>query len=198
MLQDVLYSYRMLRDPHHATELTRIKLSSAEYIRLLSPGMEWVLRCVGKSASKEVFQGLLQQFRDSCNDTMVLKYILDSFDPSYFTHAALGVSSLIKSSEPSSITHVDAFGSLGKAVAQAPPPEEQRLPLLNEAWKVVSKCEDLLIYVQCASSWLDATQKHYSERETLILLADLGTKLQAFAGMLFCKHAVPEYNVFID
>jgi hypothetical protein len=183
MMQDVLYSFKMLKEPHHASELTRFKLSSADYIRLLAPGMEWVLHCVGKSASKEVFQGLLQQFRDSCNDTMVLKHIIDSFDPSYHTHAALGMASLIKSSDQSSVTHIEAFASLGKAIAAVPPPEEQRLPLLNEVWKVVSKCEDLLVYVQCASAWLDAAMKHYSERETLILLADLGTKLAAYAGV---------------
>lgn len=34
--------------------------------------------------------------------------------------------------------------SAGKQLSTHPPPEEQRLPLLNEVWKVVSKSTDIL------------------------------------------------------
>lgn len=31
------------------------------------------------------------------------------------------------------------FGSLGRSLACADPPESERLPILNEAWKVITK-----------------------------------------------------------
>lgn len=57
MFQDVTYSYKMLKEPHHVSELTRWKITAKEYYWLMSPGVEWVLRCVMRNPSKEVFQG---------------------------------------------------------------------------------------------------------------------------------------------
>lgn len=59
-----------------------------------------------------------------------------------------------------------------------PPPEEQRLPLLNEVWKVVSKSSDILGYVRCSYAWLDLVQKYYSEREMYVLLGNLSLRLE--------------------
>ena len=39
---------------------------------------------------------------------------------------------------PPPIQHL-LFGSLGRSVACADPPESERLTILNEAWKVVTK-----------------------------------------------------------
>lgn len=79
----------------------------------------------------------------------VLKHIIDSFDGSHYAHGAMGMSTLIKAATPSSVSTVDLFASLGKQLALFPPPEEQRLPLLNDVWRVVSKGEDISSYVRC-------------------------------------------------
>lgn len=182
MLQDLLFASKMLNMDHHKSELARCKISEKEYIRLLSPGVEWVMKCVGRTASREVFQSILQQHRDHSNDAMVLKHIIDSFDGSHYSHGAIGMAQLIKQTNPSYVSHVDLFAALGKQLAVFPPPEEQRLPLLNEVWKVVSKSDKIGSYVRCSSAWLDMVARHYSEKEMLILLADLSAKLQAHVG----------------
>ena len=66
----------------------------------------------------------------------------------------------------------------GKQLSTHPPPEEQRLPLLNEVWKVVSKSTDILGYVRCSYAWLDLVQKYYSEREMYVLLGNLSVRLE--------------------
>lgn len=78
------------------------------------------------------YEGILQQYRDHANDSMLLKHVIDSFDGSYYAHAALGMCTLIKTAEPSCYSQTDLFASLGKQLAIFPPPEEQRMPLLNE------------------------------------------------------------------
>ena len=45
-------------------------------------------------------------------------------------------------------------------------------------WKIVSKSEEIIPYIRCAFCWLEFVQKYYTERETMILLADLSNKLQ--------------------
>jgi hypothetical protein len=76
--------------------------------------------------------------------------------------------------------NVFSFTSLptGKQLSTHPPPEEQRLPLLNEVWKVVSKSTDILGYVRCSYAWLDLVQKYYSEREMYVLLGNLSQRLE--------------------
>lgn len=80
------------------------------------------------------------------------------------------------------MSHVDVFASLGRQFIIVPPPEEQRLPMLNEVWKVVSKSTDLLSYVRCSYVWLDIVQKYYTEREMFVLLTDLSKRVQSVTG----------------
>lgn len=60
MLQDVLVTLSVIQEPFMIKELARCNISSAVYYHLLSPGVEWIVRAVGRSASREVFQSMLQ------------------------------------------------------------------------------------------------------------------------------------------
>lgn len=76
-------------------------------------------------------------------------------------------------------THIHTYThTAGKQLSTHPPPEEQRLPLLNEVWKVVAKSSDILGYVRCSYAWLDLVQKYYSEREMYVLLGNLSLRLE--------------------
>lgn len=176
LAQDTLTTFQMFKQSHHTASLRRCGISQKDYLHSMSPGIEWVMRSVGRNASKEVFQGLLQHYREVCNDSLVLKFIIESFDGSHYCHAALGMVALIKSSEQV-LPILDLYSSLGKQLAAHPPPEEHRIPLLNEIWKVVSKTEELGPVIRCTSAWIEALIRHYSERELLIVLADLTSKL---------------------
>lgn len=176
-LQDTLFTFTMLKDPQFGNELAKQGLSLKTYFYLLSPALEWILKSVGRNASKDVFQSILSLYRDLSNDSMVLKHIIDSFDASHYSHASLGMVSLIKSAEISCDTQVDLFASLGRQLAVFPPPEDQRAPLLNDIWKIVSKSSELLPFIKCTSAWLDVVQKHYSERELMVLLAGLAGRV---------------------
>jgi hypothetical protein len=87
------------------------------------------------------------------------------------------MASLIKSCEVSCDTQVDLFAALGRQLAIHPPPEEQRLTLLNDVWKVVSKSNEMLPYIKCCAAWLDVAQKHYSERDMLVILGGLASRV---------------------
>eukprot|EP00981_Chlorochromonas_danica_P001893 scaffold391_cov151-Ochromonas_danica.AAC.1 len=180
ILQDSLFSFSMFKEPQWIADLDKQALTNKTYMFLLSPALEWIIKSVGrKNNTKEVFQSILQLYRDLSNDSMVLKHIIDSFDASHYAHASLGMVTLIKSADISCETVVDLFASLGRQLAAVPPPEDQRLPLLNEVWKIVSKSTDLLPYIKCASAWLDVVQRHYSEREMMVILGGLSARVTA-------------------
>jgi uncharacterized membrane protein YgcG len=178
MVYDVLTSFSMIDSPHQINELKRLGITRAQYLHTMSPGVQWLMKSVGKVASKETFQSILHVYRDNCNDCMVLKHIIDAFDPAHYSHAAIGMSTLIRSTTTSCVTTIDLYTALGRQFIIAPPPDDQRLQLLNDVWKVVSKSEDLGSYLQCSAAWLEVIYRHYTERETLILLTDLTLKLQ--------------------
>ena len=187
MTQDMMYSFKMLRDTHHQIELVRCGIPEDAYVRLMSPGVQWMMKQVGKNASKELFQSMLHHYRQHCNDAMVLGHIIEAFDGSHYAHGALGMVALIKAAIESYKTTADVFADLGKQLAAFPPPEEQRMAVLNEVWKVVSKQgsgEKLASYVRCSAVWMELVQRHYTERELLILLSDLTTKLGEVDGDL--------------
>jgi hypothetical protein len=60
MLSDVLITLSVIQEPYMIKELAKSNISSATYYHLLSPGVEWIVRTVGRSASREVFQSMLQ------------------------------------------------------------------------------------------------------------------------------------------
>ena len=182
MMQDTLFSFKMMSEPYHLEMLDKWKLSRADYVRLMSPGIEWIFKCIGRSATRDVFQGVLQAYRDQCRDSTVLKLIIDSFNGSHYAHGAMGMSALVKSSEVSYVNQYQLYAALGGQLVAHPPPEEQKIPLLNDVWKVVSKCDDIAQYIECCVTWLDLVQRHYSEREMLILLSDLSNKIEQKAS----------------
>ena len=134
---------------------------------------------------------------------MVLRHILEAFDAAHYIHACVGMAALIKAAAPSSYSASDAFASMGheidylfdsqadsrdiagKQIIKSKPPEEQRLQLLNDVWKFVnrsatSSAADLLSFVRCVVQWVQVVQRHYGEKELLVLLSSLTGKLQGY------------------
>lgn len=161
--------------------LTQLGVTTTEYIRILSPGLEWMLKTIGKNSTKEVFQSVLQQYRDRCNDGSVLCAIIGAFDAAHYVHACSGMVALIRTAEglPPSIGGAELYRALGQQLLVTPPPEEQRLQVLNDVWKAVSKVESLSAYIRCAEAWMEVIMKHYSEREVLVLLGGVVSKITA-------------------
>ncbi|KAH8066549.1 hypothetical protein JL722_996 [Aureococcus anophagefferens] len=151
MLHDYLFCFKEVRREPFASRLAALGLSDGQYIRLGEPAVEWVLRCIGRGASYEHFETVVAHYRDYCNDATVLAHI----------------------AEPSRVTTVALLGRLGRRFAECPPPPHQRLAVLNEVWKVATRCTELGDYVACATAWLDCLLKHYGDREVKVLLGDV-------------------------
>jgi anti-sigma28 factor (negative regulator of flagellin synthesis) len=182
MCQDILFTFRTLKETvalANEDKSVLIKLDVPQYLALFTPVFEWIISCVGKLASKELFQNILQLYRDHCNDSIVLYYIMDGFDAAHWVPSTLGMITLIKSCDISCVSIAELFTVMGKKLAIMPPPEDLRLPILNDVWKIVSKHPDLLQYVKCAVVWLDFVQKHYGEREIIVLLGQVSSRVSS-------------------
>ena len=177
MVSDQIYSFRQLSSKRHKDNLKNVWfLNHSEYIAIMPPGLLWLMKSVAKIANKELFQGILHEYRDNCNDSMVLNVILESFDASYYSHSSLGMIKLVGVARISSSTASDLLNTLGKQLLIHPPREDHKIQVLNEVWKTVSKCEDVSAYIMCCATWIEMTCVHYSEREVRILLSDLNKR----------------------
>jgi anti-sigma28 factor (negative regulator of flagellin synthesis) len=179
LLQDLLFTFRSLKESWGLNEndSNSLKIELNAYLTLFSPVFEWIINRIGRNASKEIFQSVLSLYRDHCNDSLVLYYIIDGFDSSLWIHGLIGMITLIKSCDISAISIVELFTILGKRLLTNPPSEDLRIPVLNEVWKIVSKSNDLLQYVKCASVWLALVQKYYSEREMIVILGQVSNRI---------------------
>lgn len=79
---------------------------------------------------------------------------------------------------PSHIGQAELFRCLGAGLLDSPPPVPQRLPLLNEAWKVFRAQKDPVLYTSCVAAYVELLVKHYSDQEVMILLRDLSRQLR--------------------
>jgi len=139
MLYDYLYVFDTYKEEKMVQSLKRMNLDLDTYLHLSSPAVEWLLKCIAVDAPKSIFTTVLKHFRDFCGNSMVLKHIIDSFDPTLYAVNAAAMVALVKQADASRTTTVEIFHTMATRFMQAPPPEEQRMVILNEVWKVVAK-----------------------------------------------------------
>jgi len=177
--KDYLVSLKDFRLHKVSSVLQKTKMSETEYFHLHEPAVEWLLKCLGKDSSQELFEQVLAEYNDLSDSSTVLYHILEAFPSSCFQPHALELVMLIKNARPTHISIVHIFKLLGDHFISDPPPVDIRLLVLNEVWKVCTQCEDFPLFVRCASSWLEVLANHYRKQEVMVLLGDVVAHLEA-------------------
>lgn len=88
---------------------------------------------------------------------------------------------LVVSTLLSALQTLHLLACLGRGLSRHPPPQDQRLPLLNETWRMVTKAGPELLseYVACTAAWMGLASAAYGTREVCIMLTDLGRHMDA-------------------
>jgi len=174
---DFLFTYKALLTPDNIKAIRTVReerLTRDEYIDLFSPALEWLLQNIGYKSSEDLFFALLQQYKDYCNCSAVLVHLLSSFHPSFVSRHALDMTSIMKASEElTTVPKSSLYLALGRALVHHAPPQAQRLPILNDVWKVVTKITDPVAYADIASVFVSYLFQNFSEREVNIFLKDV-------------------------
>lgn len=176
MFDDYLFTYRALKQDKfksvHCVSEERITLD--EYDDLFSPALEWLLQHIGHQSSEGTFFAIVQQYKDFCNNGPVLYLLLEAFDARYVSAHAMSMTTLIRQADESAIVPKSRlYLQLGRALITSSPPQDQRLPILNDVWKVVTKISDPIEYCNIAVVFVEYLLKHFSHREVNIFLKDV-------------------------
>jgi hypothetical protein len=181
-LSDYLFTFNEISSGARQAQMEALGVDLGTYLNLHSPAVGWLVHQAAAKCPKEVFQAVMQQYRDWCGNSMVLMHIIDAFDPSFWSAHATVMLGMCKEAKPSATTMADLYRAMSKAFVRVPPPQALRISFLNDAWKAITKVGEPVAYARNAVALVDLLLAHYTEREVLILLGDLVKRISAAAA----------------
>lgn len=96
-----------------------------------------------------------------------------SFKPNFIATRALLFVNIITNSTTEGITKSHLFRLLGLCLNQCPPPSDQRVAVLNGAWKTISTLTQSAEYISCVEPWSQYISQHFSLKEINTLMGEI-------------------------
>ncbi|XP_037019323.2 VPS35 endosomal protein-sorting factor-like isoform X1 [Artibeus jamaicensis] len=148
-----------------------VELSS--YLPLYSPAMDWIFQCLSYHAPETLLIEMMERCKKLGNNALLLNSVMSAFRAEFIATRSIDFIGMIKECNEAGFPKHLLFRSLGLNLALADPPEGDRLQILNEAWKVITKLKNPQDYINCAEVWTEYTCKHFTKREVNTVLADV-------------------------
>nr|XP_009681723.1 PREDICTED: UPF0505 protein C16orf62 homolog isoform X1 [Struthio camelus australis] len=143
------------------------------YLTLYSPAIDWILQCIAYRAPEVLLTEMMERCRKLGNNALLLNSVMSAFRAEFIAARSMDFIGMIKECDESGFPKHLLFRSLGLNLALADPPENDRLQILNEAWKVITKLKNPQDYINCAEVWVEYTCRHFTKREVNTVLADV-------------------------
>ncbi|XP_069503259.1 VPS35 endosomal protein-sorting factor-like isoform X3 [Ambystoma mexicanum] len=143
------------------------------YLTLYSPAIDWILQCIAYRAPEALLTEMMERCKKQGNNALLLNSVMSAFRAEFIAARSMDYIAMIKECDESGFPKHLLFRSLGLNLAFADPPENDRLQILNEAWKVITKLKNPQDYISCAEVWVEYTCRHFTKREVNTILADV-------------------------
>uniref|UniRef100_A0A674MAA4 VPS35 endosomal protein-sorting factor-like n=1 Tax=Takifugu rubripes TaxID=31033 RepID=A0A674MAA4_TAKRU len=166
---DLLGTFRQISGENVQNQLVLQRVEVPEYLTLYSPAINWILQCIAYRAPEVNVSPCVH----GSHSALLLNSVMRAFRPEFVAARATDFIAMIKDCDEAGFPKHLLFGSLGRSLACADPPESERLTILNEAWKVVTKVRSPQDYINCAEIWVEFTCRHFTKREVNTILADI-------------------------
>ncbi|XP_066519962.1 VPS35 endosomal protein-sorting factor-like [Hoplias malabaricus] len=170
---DLLASFRQIHGDSVQNQLVIQRVEIPVYLTLYSPAIHWILQCVAYRAPDVLLTEMMERCKKLGNNALLLNSVMWAFRPEFVAARATDFIGMIKDCDEAGFPKHLLYGSLGRSLACADPPESERLPILNEAWKVITKVRSPQDYINCAEIWVEFTCRHFTKREVNTVLADI-------------------------
>ncbi|XP_034414392.1 VPS35 endosomal protein sorting factor-like isoform X1 [Cyclopterus lumpus] len=170
---DLLGTFRQVSSDSVQNQLVLQRVEVPEYLTLYSPAVNWILQCIAYRAPEPLLTEMTERCKKLGNNALLLNSVMRAFRPEFVAARATDFIGMIKDCDEAGFPKHLLFGALGRSLACADPPESERLTILNEAWKVITKVCSPQDYVICAEIWVEFTCRHFSKREVNTVLADV-------------------------
>ncbi|XP_047233035.1 VPS35 endosomal protein-sorting factor-like isoform X2 [Girardinichthys multiradiatus] len=170
---DLLTTFRQISGDSVQKQLHIQRVEVPVYLTLYSPAINWILQCIAYRAPEQLLTEMMERCKMMANNALLLNSIMRAFRPEFVATRATDFISMIKDCDESGFPKHLLYRSLGRSLACADPPESERLTILNDAWKVITKVRNPQDYMNCAEIWVEFTCRHFTKREVNTVLADI-------------------------
>ncbi|XP_033908670.2 VPS35 endosomal protein-sorting factor-like [Acipenser ruthenus] len=170
---DLLTTFKQIHGDSVQNQLVLQRVEIPVYLTLYSPAIDWILQCVAYRAPEALLTEMMERCKKLGNNALLLNSVMSAFRSEFIAARAMDFIAMIKECDEAGFPKHLLFGSLGRNLACADPPESDRLTILNEAWKVVTKLRGPQDYINCAEIWVEFTCRHFTKREVNTVLADI-------------------------
>jgi hypothetical protein len=123
------------------------------YLSLYNPALDFILQNFVATASDVLLEDLLNQCADKKNNSLLLITLMHSFRPEFISSCSFNLVGILADANNEGITRGALFRQLGNILSLFPPPHEQRLMTLNEAWKTINTITNVADYISCVELW---------------------------------------------
>ncbi|XP_029383616.1 VPS35 endosomal protein-sorting factor-like isoform X2 [Echeneis naucrates] len=170
---DLLGTFRQISGESVQNQLVLQRVETPEYLTLYSPAISWILQCIAYRAPEILLTEMMERCKKLGNNALLLNSVMRAFSSEFVAARATDFIGMIKDCDEAGFPKHLLFGSLGRSLACSDPPESERLTILNEAWKVITKVRNPQDYINCAEIWVEFTCRHFTKREVNTILADI-------------------------
>ncbi|XP_073071599.1 VPS35 endosomal protein-sorting factor-like isoform X7 [Manis javanica] len=170
---DFLLTFKQIHGDTVQNQLVVQGVELPSYLPLYSPAMDWIFQCISYHAPETLLTEMMERCKKLGNNALLLNSVMSAFRAEFIATRSVDFIAMIKECDESGFPKHLLFHSLGLNLALADPPEADRLQILNEAWKVITKLKNPQDYVNCAEVWVEYTCKHFTKREVNTVLADV-------------------------
>jgi hypothetical protein len=143
------------------------------YLSLYNPTIEFILQNFTSTASDVLLEDLLNQCSDKKNNSLLLITLMHSFRPEFIAARSLDFVAILADSNNEGITRSALFRQLGNLLSLFQPPLEQRLMVLNEAWKTINTITNIADYVSCVELWAQFVASNFDSSIVNKFLGDI-------------------------
>lgn len=142
------------------------------YLDLYTPGLQWLLQCIGHSAENDTLDVVLRKYKQADNP-LVLDHILEAFKPSVIAPRALELSILIGKADTEIFPKYRLYRTLGMNLVLCAPPASKRLAVMNEIWKVVAELPNVEEYMAVVEVFIEFPSRYCGAKEVNAMLGDV-------------------------
>uniref|UniRef100_A0A670K256 VPS35 endosomal protein-sorting factor-like n=1 Tax=Podarcis muralis TaxID=64176 RepID=A0A670K256_PODMU len=170
---DFLLTFKQIHGDTVQNQLVVQCVEIPSYLTLYSPAIDWILQCISYRAAEVLLTEMMERCKKLGNNALLLNSVMSAFRAEFIAARSMDFIGMIKECDESGFPKHLLFRSLGRNLALADPPEGDRLQILNEAWKVITKLKSPQDYINCAEIWVEYTCRHFTKREVNTVLADV-------------------------
>lgn len=155
------------------------KIPIEHYLQLHEPAISWILYCSAQFADEETFEKLLNSYfkakmdeKSAIGASLFLQEVLRNFSAKFISARGAEFVRLINESGAKAPQKAAMFRLLGERLIEREPAED-KLKLLNEAWKFIMRLQEPKNYMECAEIWLEYCCRYFTAHEINTLLGDI-------------------------